>query len=109
MADDIPSRVAVLEQIARDTAAALTDIRADLREFRTEMRSDFGQLRDAQGQTGRRVAMLTGVTSLLGVAVIGILISQGMLWQQMGRLDGQLSAIGAQVTEIATTLHQHGG
>jgi hypothetical protein len=37
MTDDPRSRIAVLEQIARDTAATLTDIRTDLREFRSEM------------------------------------------------------------------------
>ena len=34
---DTDRRVAVLEQIARDTASALADIRAELREMRSEM------------------------------------------------------------------------
>ena len=34
MNDDLPSRVAVLEQIACDTAAALADIRTELRKMR---------------------------------------------------------------------------
>jgi hypothetical protein len=41
---DIDRRVAVLEQIARDTATALGDIRAELRLLRTEtqgLRSDI--------------------------------------------------------------------
>jgi hypothetical protein len=45
---DIDRRVAVLEQIAHDTATALADIRAELRLMRTEMqqgRSDTQQLR----------------------------------------------------------------
>ena len=49
MADDsIPTRVAVLEQIARETATTLTairdeihDMRSDLRDIRQDQRSDF--------------------------------------------------------------------
>jgi Mg2+ and Co2+ transporter CorA len=49
---DIDRRVAVLEQIARDTATALQDIRAELRQIRSEMqqmrteyRSEIQELR----------------------------------------------------------------
>ena len=39
--DDMPARVAVLEQIARNTEAMLAEIRTDMREFRKDLRSDF--------------------------------------------------------------------
>jgi hypothetical protein len=45
---DLDRRVAVLEQIARDTATALADIRAELRGLRTEiggLRTEVGQVR----------------------------------------------------------------
>ena len=48
MADDIPARVAVLEQLATTTAAALADIRTDLRELRTQMRTDLREIRTRQ-------------------------------------------------------------
>jgi len=37
-ANDIPARVAVLEQIAKDTRDILVEMRADMRETRAEMR-----------------------------------------------------------------------
>lgn len=39
--DDIPSRVAVLEQIARSTEAILTEMHADIREIRSQQDRDF--------------------------------------------------------------------
>jgi ElaB/YqjD/DUF883 family membrane-anchored ribosome-binding protein len=42
---DIDRRVAVLEQIARDTAAGLADIRSELRQMRTESRTELQGLR----------------------------------------------------------------
>lgn len=41
MADDMPSRVAVLEQIARSTEAALGRIEGQLTEIRDAQRTDF--------------------------------------------------------------------
>jgi hypothetical protein len=43
---DVDRRVAVLEQIARDTAAALSDIRAELRLMRTDIQQLRGQFHD---------------------------------------------------------------
>jgi len=42
---DIDRRVAVLEQIARDTATALQDIRAELRQLRSDMNTEIRELR----------------------------------------------------------------
>jgi hypothetical protein len=42
---DIDRRVAVLEQIARDTATGLADIRSELRQMRTEFRTELQGLR----------------------------------------------------------------
>ena len=42
----MPSRVAVLEQIARDTAAALGGIRDELRTMRGELRGEITALRN---------------------------------------------------------------
>jgi hypothetical protein len=39
--DEIPSRVAVLEQIAAQTATTLTELRSEIRALRTETRDDF--------------------------------------------------------------------
>lgn len=39
--DDIPERVAVLEQIARNTESILTEFRADMREARRQQHTDF--------------------------------------------------------------------
>jgi hypothetical protein len=36
--DDVPARVAVLEQIARSTAVTLGEMHKDIRELRTDMR-----------------------------------------------------------------------
>jgi hypothetical protein len=49
MTDELPSRVAVLEQIASQTLAALTDIRDELRSQRSEFRQEIGSLRDELG------------------------------------------------------------
>lgn len=60
--DDIPSRVAVLEQIARNTETILSEIRSELREVRTEARADFRWLMGV---------MLGGLASLAGVMAHG--------------------------------------
>jgi hypothetical protein len=77
---DVPEwepRVAVLEQIARSTDTALGEIRSDIREIRTEMRSQFRWL--------------------LGI-IIAVLLAQAALWLRIG-------AIGAEVSQIAALLH----
>ena len=84
------SRVAVLEQIAHD-------VRARLNQIETELQ-----------RVARRVTGLTATTSILSVAVVAILISQGALWFEMGRIGGQLTGISAQLGEITTLLRQHG-
>jgi chromosome segregation ATPase len=43
---DLDRRVAVLEQIARDTAAALGEIRAELRAMRSDIDHQFGDIRN---------------------------------------------------------------
>ena len=63
--DDMPTRVAVLEQIARSTDAALGEIRSDVREIRTEMRSQFRWL--------------------LGTIIV-VLMAQAALWLRIGAL-----------------------
>jgi hypothetical protein len=88
----------VLERIASDTAATLADIRTDFRDIRADL-----------ARLGNRIAALTGITSILGVAVIAILISQGLLWQQLGRIDGRLDGISAQLSEVTTLLRQRTG
>lgn len=60
--DDMPTRVAVLEEIARNTSVALSEIRADVRELRTESR------RDGRWLLG---VILGAWTSLLGVMAHG--------------------------------------
>jgi tRNA threonylcarbamoyladenosine modification (KEOPS) complex Pcc1 subunit len=55
---DLEPRVAVLEQIARDTAIILAEIRADIREMRSAMRTDFRWL-------------LAALAALLGVMAHG--------------------------------------
>ena len=75
----------------------LADIRSDIRTIQSDLQ-----------KLGNRVATLTGMTSVLGVAIIAILISQFVLWQEVGRLDGRLAGISAQLGEITTLLRQHG-
>jgi hypothetical protein len=60
--DDLPERVAVLEQIARETVAGLADIRTELRQMRTEARSDFRWILGI---------VLAGNAGLLGVMAHG--------------------------------------
>jgi hypothetical protein len=58
MMDDLTSRVAVLEQIARTTEAILGDIRSDIREIRSMQDRDFRWLLGLY---------LAGTTAILGV------------------------------------------
>jgi hypothetical protein len=94
MADDIPARVAVLEQLATTTAAALADIRTDLRELRTEMRTDLREIRTRQeadfrtliergdlmiGRQDRQFYSLLGIY-LTGTAAILGLLAHSVHW-----------------------------
>jgi hypothetical protein len=89
MADnDITPRVAVLEQIARATETALTDIRAELRDQRQAGRTQFHWQ--------------------LGIIIL-VLLAQAALWQRVGWLEGQLTGISAQVSEAVSLLHQRAG
>lgn len=60
--NDIPARVAVLEEIAASTKTILAEIKADLRDLRSESRSDY------RWQMG---LMLGGFGALLGVVAHG--------------------------------------
>lgn len=64
--DDIPTRVAVLEQIARSTEAVLLSIQA-------EMRTNFAELRKAQREDFRFLVTIwiSGVVALLAVMAHG--------------------------------------
>lgn len=55
-------RLAVLEEIASSTKAILADIRADIRDLRSESRSDY------RWQMG---LMLGGIGAMLGVMAHG--------------------------------------
>jgi hypothetical protein len=68
MADDLPPRVAVLEQIARTSETALSDIRAELRGFRGEVAAQLREIRQAQRTDFRWLlgAMLGGFATLFG-------------------------------------------
>jgi hypothetical protein len=80
MPNDLSSRVAVLEQIARDTATALADIRTELRGLRTELREDLRDIRQAQRSDFR---WLLGIM-LGGFAIM--LASQMALWLKLSDL-----------------------
>ena len=82
MAPDTPSqqpcppgmeaRIAVLEEIARTTAAALGDIRSELRENRQELRNIRQGLRDVRSDYRWPLGILLGaVAALLGVMARG--------------------------------------
>jgi hypothetical protein len=79
MADEsIPARVAVLEEIASTTKAALTEMRA---ESKTQFR-------------------------WLLATIIIVLLSQAALWEQIGTIKGQYTGIGDRLTEITALLRQ---
>jgi len=62
MADDMPSRVAVLEEIARNTETMLAEIRADIREVRDAQRGDFRWM---------MTVWISGMAALLAVMAHG--------------------------------------
>jgi hypothetical protein len=63
--DGMEARVAVLEQIAKSTAEALMDIKADLRSMRDKHDSDF------------RITFAAGTAAVLGVVA---LMAKGFRW-----------------------------
>lgn len=66
---DMESRVAVLEQIARTTAASLDRLERRMDAFATDQRADFRWLMGAM--LGGFAAMLGGFGALLGVMARG--------------------------------------
>jgi hypothetical protein len=48
----------------------------------------------------RSLTRLTTMVRLIAAATLAILVSQGLLWQQLGKIDGQLAQIGVQVSHI---------
>ena len=62
MADNIESRTAVLEQIARSTEAILGEMRTDIREIRVQQDRDFRWLLGLY---------LAGTAAILGVMAHG--------------------------------------
>jgi BMFP domain-containing protein YqiC len=112
--DDVAARVAVLEQIARDTATTLGEIRDDIRGMRSEMRAEVqglrGELHDEMRSLRDGIRDLQRVqrndSRLLFGIVLAVLISQAALWQRLGQIEGQLTAIGTQAAEIASMLRQ---
>ena len=75
----IDRRLAVLEQIARDTATALADIRAELRLMRTEMQD----MRKQQHEDLRwLIGIMFGVFGLTLTGFVGLLavMAHGFHW-----------------------------
>jgi hypothetical protein len=76
---DVDRRLAVLEQIARDTATALADIRAELRLMRTEMQD----MRKQQHEDLRwLIGIMFGVFGLTLTGFVGLLavMAHGFHW-----------------------------
>jgi hypothetical protein len=73
MADDIPSRVAALEQAFRDIQATIAEIRAELREMRGEFRGELRELRAEMNRDRRWFVLLylAGMGALLGAMAHG--------------------------------------
>ena len=80
---DLDRRVAVLEQIARDTAAALGEIRAELRAMRSDIDHQFGdirtELRDLRAELNRSVRWLLGLWFASLGAVLAVM-AHGFHW-----------------------------
>jgi len=70
--DDTPSRLAVLEEIARGTKDALRRIESRLETIAADQRSDFRML-------VRFMAGLFGVTVTVGIGLLGVM-AHGFHW-----------------------------
>ena len=81
--NDIPERVAVLEQIARETHETLVDLRSDMRtEFR-ELRSEFRELRrDVRSDFRWLLGIMLGgfAMTLTGFAGLLAVMAHGFHW-----------------------------
>jgi hypothetical protein len=80
---EMEARVAVLEQIAKDTREALTGIRSDLRSELSGVRGEMRDLRNDQRSDFRTLlGFLIGVGGLvlsLGIALLGV-VAKGFHW-----------------------------
>ena len=76
----------VSEETARKAASVLADYDREFADVRV------------------RLGRLTTATSIMGVAVVGILLSQFALWSQISQVDGHLTQIGSQVSYIEQML-----
>jgi hypothetical protein len=70
--DDLPSRVAVLEQIARETHEAIMDLRAEMRALR-------GELAALRAEARADYRWLLGIT-LGGVGALLAVMAHGFHW-----------------------------
>jgi len=73
-----------------------------LREALIEAGASPEKAREASEEVAAYDRQLTRLTMvrLVAAATLAILLSQAALWQQMGKIDGQLVQIGAQVSHI---------
>jgi hypothetical protein len=66
------ARVAVLEQIAKDTKEILVEMKRDIRELRQDQKSDFRIL---------FAALITATLGLAGmIAGLGVIMAHGFKW-----------------------------
>ncbi len=77
------ARVAVLEQIAKDTRDALSGLREEMREMRTDLRSKMRDLR-ADQRAGFRTLLgmifaLGGLSLTIGLGLLGVM-AKGFHW-----------------------------
>lgn len=83
MADNIETRVSLLEQAIQRIDQTLVRIEERINRLETEMRSQFRWL--------------------LGIIIV-VLLAQGALWLEVGHIGGRLDGISAQLGEITTLL-----
>ena len=75
-ANDLPTRVAVLEEIAASTKQILTEIRTEMRDMHTGLRGDIRDLRQRQERDFR---LLFGAIILVALGLAG-LIARAQHW-----------------------------
>jgi len=76
MADTIEPRVAVLEQIARETSEILRELRIDVREMRARQDTDF---RFMVSRQDRQFYWLVGIYLAGTAALLGVM-AHGFKW-----------------------------